>query len=193
MSENEYMYSGLAHKEGYDFSKLTPEKQKLSCKLYGGHDMMWDLYEARNTCYNILYQNTIYYLKESWGFPASGVYSGYILSCNRIRKRYKLEYVMDVLINSEEIKHVKFDLSLDNPIYKALRCRFNMGLGNPIELNECIGRPIYLQIENVTTKNNSPFSVLKKAMILSELQTETVWEMFDLMLEQTEACEDEGG
>ncbi len=153
---------------------------------------MSDLYNARMTYCSAAYGNMIYELRKSYGFSSSGLYGGCIFNCYKKKAKGRWEYIMEILVNGNEIKCFKFDSSFDNPVYRTLRNRFNISHNNPFNMEDCIGRFIYLTIDNILTKYNTPFSVVKKAMIFSEIQMETMCDMFDLMLEQS-SDDNEGG
>lgn len=179
-------YSKAAHDDGLNFSELSIEKQELTCKLYCGWDEMWTLYDTYRAHCDMLFQNVIFDMNEQWTFPESARYIGYIFSCEKSKKKGSMDYIMSILLNPGELRYIKFRPSLNDPMYIAIRKRFNPNPRNPIDLKDCVGNYITLDIENSNTKYGTAFSNLKSARIYSELEMETMFDMFELMLRQTE-------
>ena len=182
-------YSKLAHDEGYDFSILPVEQQELTCRLYGGWDFMNELYQA---C--VAYEEFRKRIRQeqdfaySWGFPETGEYFGVILNCERSWKKDSVDYIMSVIVNYDEIKFIKFKMTYHDPVYKVIRNLIVHNPGKAPYFNGIYGRIIALEIENITEsavrKYNKPFSAVRKVEVLNDEEDNTVYAMFDLMLEQ---------
>lgn len=178
---DEYENEGLTFDE-FDFSSIPAKHQKRAEELYVSEQSMNDLYDAFVTYENLckLNANQLPMLNGEWAFPTSGIYKGIITECERSKKS-QFDYILKILINSKDVKYIKFTHTNMNCIYKSIRdlaCKD----AEYFDTSNLIGRVVFLDIQNRRFHGNGLFSNVNSFEILNEEEEETLIEMIKIML-----------
>lgn len=180
----EIIFSKRACNDGYDFSSLSKEKQILTKSLYKSFDMIDHLYDAYINIQSGEYKNIQYDQTEAWHFD-QGFYAGFIFDVNKKVIREQDNYFLSLTLDADTIKKIKFTKRFDDPVYKSIKKVYQIKSTDRFDMNECTGKPIFFTIRNTYTAYDTPFSVVNTAKILSDLEEETIYDMFRLMIKQS--------
>lgn len=184
LKTKKFPYSKQAFADGYDFSELSPEDQELTKHYYTNREDMHETY--------CRYKSADYYIKNrfcpvniqyspydiSWGFPNSGVFNGIIVDCNPTIKKDSSEYILDVLIVENCIKHIKFNPYSSSIISQSIIDEF--GTINRDVLSTLIGKWIQINVKNICY-NEKVFSYINDFVFFTDESTEIYKKMFDCM------------
>lgn len=181
-------YSIEAYNDGYDFSSLSPIEQEASKKFYWSRESMYALLDAENV-YNYINNNSnknlLLLTNKSWTFSESGFYKGIIIDAKKSRKPGSEDFILDIIINGNDIKHVKLTHNPDDVVLKALLKKYNgrISLIDPLEL---IGSVVAINVRNSMRVSRTVFSSIHQFIFFSDITTNALFNMLNLMLEQDE-------
>ena len=179
-------YSLEAYNDGYDFSILSLEDQEATKSYYWSMQSMYELADATQV-YNFIIKNknngVISLVKKSWTFDKSGTYKGIILDARNSMKQGNDAVILDILINSREIKHVKMTHDSTNVILGALLEKYDNLIGL-IDLSELIGCVVGIEVENITSSSGNVFSKLIDFVFWDDDIVNLLYDMIDIMQNQ---------
>lgn len=181
-------YSHKAKKDGFDFSSLSEEEQKMSNYLYVSEEAISNYYLAYLTINKILENDdSEMHFNYGWGFPKTGGYLGYILDCKKSNKPLSDEYIIEFLVTSNDIRHIKFSKNFSDPIYNETKSAygFSDSLFKPLDLQILIGRVAIINIKNIELKSGNIFSKIERMHLLNEKEINVLDDMIRLMFEQS--------
>lgn len=178
--EEEYI-NGLSF-DDFDFSSIPAKMQDRAEELYVSEQSMNDLYDAFVTYENLcqLNSNQIPMLNGEWAFEKSGTYKGIITECERSKKS-QFDYILKILINSKDIKYIKFTHSKTSCIYKNIRdlaCKDD----DYFDTNNLIGRVVIMDIRNKQFHGNNVFSNVDRFEVIGDKDEELLIEMIKTMI-----------
>jgi len=178
-SKNHISYSKKAYKDGYNFSSLSEDEQEASKYLYHSEEDMSNFYAATCTMTSIIEnQELTLPLRKGWGFPNSGIYSGFILDCKMTDSLLCNEYIMEILLDERNVRFIKFTKSLINSeythIYNAIKETLNLRdtIFRSIDYGILKNMPIQIGIENIELDSGKIYSKVNHFMILSDYEYE---------------------
>lgn len=179
-------YSIEAYNDGYDFSILSLEDQEATKSYYWSMQSMYELADATQV-YNFIIKNknngVISLVKKSWTFDKSGTYKGIILDARNSMKQGNDAVILDILINSREIKHVKMTHDSTNVILGALLEKYDNLIGL-IDLSELIGCVVGIEVENITSSSGNVFSKIIDFVFWDDDIVNLLYDMIDIMQNQ---------
>lgn len=179
-------YSLEAYNDGYDFSILSLEDQEATKSYYWSMQSMYELADATQV-YNFIIKNknngVISLVKKSWTFDKSGTYKGIILDARNSMKQGNDVVILDILINSREIKHVKMTHDSTNVILGALLEKYDNLIGL-IDLSELIGCVVGIEVENITSSSGNVFSKIIDFVFWDDDIVNLLYDMIDIMQNQ---------
>ncbi len=179
-------YSLEAYNDGYDFSILSLEDQEATKSYYWSMQSMYELADATQV-YNFIIKNknngVISLVKKSWTFDKSGTYKGIILDARNSMKQGNDAVILDILINSREIKHVKMTHDSTNVILGALLEKYDNLIGL-IDLSELIGCVVGIEVENITSSSGNVFSKIIDFVFWDDDIVNLLYDMIDIMQNQ---------
>lgn len=186
MNMKKIHYSKVAYKEGFDFSSLTMEQQKMTRTLYGGKECMKELYDAWVAYYDYWdYRRDISDFEYDWGFPNSGEYYGFIMHCEKSGKKDSRDYIMRILTNDKEVRQIKFKVAYNDPVYQSIRWLLCANRETGLCFENLYGHIISIGINNITESSvrvyDKPYSVPISSCVLHEDEEMTVYAMLNLM------------
>lgn len=159
--EKNILFSKKAFRDGYDFSHFSKAEQEATNVLYTNSDDMIFL-KDRYISANMYIRNKYVYgvaplYDKDWRFFEDGDYDGIIVDVRKPHTTNNGDYIIDILIDTEHIKHIKFMPYSDLPVAEAIR--------NEIEdensIVDLIGRWVEFKIENVYRYGKSFSNVLE--------------------------------
>ncbi len=179
-------YSKQAFEDGYDFSALTLEEQRMTKYLYISDCVMNDLYYAIKK-YNAIKNNLstkLRQLSNDWAFENDGYYYGYIVNAN-IHPHNDDEFIFNLLVDDECVKNIKFRKNCNDIIWVTIRevC------DDTFVLPDLIGSLVRVNVFNGTKTDGRPFSYIKSIDFFSEEEIDILYKMINIMLEQAEIAE----
>lgn len=176
-------YSKQAYEDGYDFSSLTLEEQRMTKYLYISADVMSDLYYAIKKYKKIKnnLKNNLKRLSNDWSFQENGYYYGYIVNAN-IHPHNDDEFIFNLLVDDKCVKNIKFRKNCNDVIWVTLRELCN----DTFCLPDLIGSLVRVNVYNGTKTDGYPFSYIKSIDFFSQDEIDILYKMIDIMLEQTE-------
>ena len=179
--EDEEFTKGLSF-DDFDFNSIPSKMMDRAEELYISEQSMNDMYDAFVTYESLcrMNPNQIPMLNGEWSFPNSGVYKGIITECERSKKS-QFDFILKILINSKDIKYIKFTHSNMNCIYKSIRdlaCKDD----EYFDTSYLIGRVVVLDIQNKRFHGNGVFSNVNCFEILNDKEEEILIEMIKIML-----------
>ncbi len=180
--EDEYQNNGLSF-DDFEFTSVTQEKLERAEQMYISEYSMNDMYDAYVTYEKLekINDNEIPMIDGDWAFPESGTYKGIILECVRSQKS-KFDYILKILINSTEVKYVKFNNISENIVYKSLREMIPKDT-EYFDTSNILGRVAILEVKNKKFHGNKVFSNILSFEVLSDEDEEILIEMIKSMLE----------
>ena len=169
--EEDECFDGLSF-DDFEFVSIPAKMQDRAEELYVSEQSMNDLYDAFVTYENLckMNSNQIPMLNGEWAFSKSGVYKGIITECERSKKS-QFDFILKILINSKDVKYIKFTHSNMNCIYKSIRdlaCKDD----EYFDTSYLIGRVVVLDIHNKRFHGNGVFSNVNRFEILSDEEEE---------------------
>lgn len=184
--EKTFPYSKYAYADGYDFTEFTSEEQELTKHYYTNVD---DMHKLNQICKAFKYyieegqieaQNRALY-EVGWGFYDSGDYDGIIVGCYPTSKKGSDEYIIDVLISEDCIRHIKFNPQNDSVITDAIKEEFS-DISRKI-LSELIGKWVRISVINKKNNDQNQYSYIKKLLFYSDEAMEIYKKMFERMFD----------
>jgi len=176
-------YSKQAFEDGYDFSALTFKEQEMTKYLYISADVMNDLYYAIKKYKKIKnnLKSNLMKLNNDWSFQENGYYYGYIVNAN-IHPHNNDEYILNLLVDDECIKNIKFRINCNDVIWVSIRETCN----DTFNVGDLVGSLVRVNVFNGTKNNGYPFSYIKSIDFFSQEEIDTLYKMINLMLEQAD-------
>lgn len=157
--ENKILFSEEAYDDGYDFSSLTENEQKLTKEYYSSKEEIREVaqlvkaagYYIRHSDFDCSVKPLIDY---DWRFFESGSYEAVIVRCSKSVKMDSDDYILELMLDEYTIKYIKFKPFDDNPITTAIldELNYHENYGN------LVGRYIVFDIENNPYGRNKVFS-----------------------------------
>lgn len=190
-SKKQFLYSVRAHNEGFNFSSLSEDEQEASKHLYTTEDDMSNFFAATCTMTSIIENLELKLpLRKGYGFPYSGVYSGYILNCQMTNSPYFNEYIMEILLDEQNVRLIKFTKSLIDSnfthIYEAIKDTLGLRdtVFRSIDYQILKNMAVQIGIENIELSSGKIFSKLSGFLILDDFERSTKLKMIDLMFKR---------
>lgn len=178
-----FPYSKQAFADGYDFSEWSLEEQELTKAYYTNKK---DMREANET-----YKSASYYISYghlggsyissydiSWRFPESKSYFGIIVSCNKSYKKGSDDYILDIAISEDCIRHVKFNPHENSVIMRAIK--EELSSENESDFYKLKGKWIQIDIKNNRNKGDW-FSNVTGFVFYCQEEKEIYIKMFEYM------------
>lgn len=190
-SKNHISYSKKAYKDGYDFSSLSKDEQEASHYLYISEEDMSNFYAANCTMSSIIEKLELTLpLQKRWGFPYSGLYSGFILDCKMTDCLLCNEYIMEILLDERNVRYIKFTKSMINSeyihIYNAIKETLNLRdtVFRSIDYGILKNMPVQIGIENIELDSGKIYSKVNHFMILNDYEYEIKLNIIELMFKR---------
>lgn len=147
----DFPFSKQAFADGYDFSVLSPEEQELTKHYYTDYKDMSKIYHNYNSASYYLEEGKYNYVVRGlydigWSFYDTGIYDGIIVGCSPSLKRNSSEYILDILIEENCIRHIKFIPSNESVITTAIYEEF--GDISTDVLNGLVGKWVQINVNN---------------------------------------------
>ena len=157
--ENKILYSEQAYNDGYDFSSLTENEQKLTREYYSNKEEIREVarlvkaarYYIRHSDFDCFVKPLIDY---DWRFFESGTYQAVIVRCSKSVKADSDDYILELMLDEHTIKYIKFNPYSNGTVISAILDELEYQ-GN---FSKIIGRYIIFDVDNNIYSRNKIFS-----------------------------------
>lgn len=178
-----FPFSKQAFADGYDFSVLSPEEQELTKHYYTNYkDMLETYYKYKSANYYLEMGKYHYDIRGlydiGWSFYGTGIYDGIIVGCSPSLKRNSCEYILDILIEENCIRHIKFIPFNESVITTAIYEEF--GDISTDDLIGLVGKWVQINVNN-NFYGHKRISYINELEFYSNEAMDIYKKMFDCM------------
>lgn len=180
-------FSSRAFKDGYRFSELTDEEQRMTRYLYVSEDVLSSFYLATKRVEEMnAFPDEKFHFKYGFGMPFNGYYLGHIIGCKRSEKKLN-SYILKILVSEDDVRCFNFTPGILSPISQAMSNDLGkrMNVFSREGYDELCGCVVRFCVQNTEMQTGKEYSNITDFDFLNNKEYSVIKKMINIMLNQS--------